>query len=347
MSRVELDDVRGAALRPLGVWGTVALVLCTTGALPARAAPPGGPSAAPSTLPPVEVVAPAPLPGGAVPTAWLPTNVQSASGADLARAQATNLGEFHDAAFAGVHAASSQSNPFQLDLAFRGIGVSPLLGSANGLAVLVDGVRVNESFGDVVLWDLVPTFAIDTVQLVPGASPAFGPNALGGSLLVRSRSGRTSPGLGAALAGGSFGRERAELTYGGTRGAFDAFVGAGYGAEDGWRDRSPTEVRQFHAQGGWSGDDARLSASYTRAANRLAGNGLAPEALLAADPDAVYTWPDVSRPELDFGRLAAEWRVGDVALDAHAYLRRLDLGTENGDVEFDDGDTPADASDDG
>ena len=39
-----------------------------------------------------------------------------------------------------------------------------MLGSAQALAIYQNGMRVNESFGEVVQWDLVPDFAINNMQ---------------------------------------------------------------------------------------------------------------------------------------------------------------------------------------
>jgi iron complex outermembrane receptor protein len=55
--------------------------------------------------------------------------------------------------------------------------------------VYQNGSRVNEAFGDVVQWDTIPEFAIDSIQLIPGSNPAFGLNALGGALSVRMKNG--------------------------------------------------------------------------------------------------------------------------------------------------------------
>jgi hypothetical protein len=59
---------------------------------------------------------------------------------------------------------------------------SSLLGAAQGLPVYVDGVRVNESFGDTVNWDLIPDSAIAGIDLIPGSNLAFCLNTLGGAL---------------------------------------------------------------------------------------------------------------------------------------------------------------------
>ena len=50
----------------------------------------------------------------------------------------------------------------------------PLLGTPQGLSVFLDGVRVNEAFGDVVHWDLIPNTAIANMALVPGSQGASG-----------------------------------------------------------------------------------------------------------------------------------------------------------------------------
>ena len=43
-----------------------------------------------------------------------------------------------------------QGNPFQLDLNYRGQRLSSVLGSAQGISAYLDGVRINEAFGDVI-----------------------------------------------------------------------------------------------------------------------------------------------------------------------------------------------------
>src|SRR5919205_547119 len=71
--------------------------------------------------------------------------------------------EFLDRAFDSVSINASQNNPFQPDVNFRGFSASPLLGTPQGLSVFTDGVRVNEAFGDVVNWDLIPRNAISSI----------------------------------------------------------------------------------------------------------------------------------------------------------------------------------------
>ena len=57
-----------------------------------------------------------------------------------------------------------------------------LLGTPQGLSVFLDGMRINEAFGDTVAWDLVPQIAIANAMLVPGSNPVYGLNTLGGAI---------------------------------------------------------------------------------------------------------------------------------------------------------------------
>ncbi len=211
----------------------------------------------------------------------------------------------------------------------------------------MDGVRVNESFGDTVLWDLIPTLAIERIDLIPGSNPVFGLNTLGGALSLRTRSGRGDSGASLALSGGSFARKNADFSAGGSRGNWDGFAAASYYKEDGWRDHSPSEVQQIFLKGGYTGESTNWSLSYTRADNTLVGNGLAPESLLDERYEAVYTYPDRTQPQLDFLNLTNRTQLrDDLALTASAYWRQLDIETFNGDAEFNDGGTPTDPGDD-
>ena len=78
------------------------------------------------------------------------------------------------------------------DLRYRGFEASPLQGTAQGLAVYQNGVRVNEAFGDTVNWEVIPQTAIARLDLWSN-NPVFGLNALGGAINVIMKK-RFSPG---------------------------------------------------------------------------------------------------------------------------------------------------------
>src|SRR6266571_4725771 len=131
------------------------------------------------------------------PVSQVPANVQTVTDRRLEALPTPALPDFLERGMGGIVSATSQGNPFQSDVSFRGFSASPLLGTPQGLSVYVDGVRVNESFGDVVNWDLIQKNALSSVTLIPGSNPAFGLNTLGGALAIITKSGSTYPGLSA------------------------------------------------------------------------------------------------------------------------------------------------------
>jgi len=289
----------------------------------------------------IEIIGISPVPGSGVARDRVPANVQTADDQDLRRTQSRNLADFLTTALPGVSANEIQGNPYQVDLNFRGFTASPLLGTPQGLSVYQDGVRVNEAFGDVVAWDLIPQGAIASMTLLPGANPLFGLNTLGGALVLETKRGDTHPGTEASLEGGSFGRIETELSHGRRLGETGhLFLAANAMNEDGWRDHSPSRVRQIFAKGG-----ARLGAldwdlALTHADNSLIGNGLLPETLLEADREQIYTRPDRTDNRMTMLAFNGRWDVSATQrLAATAYLRRLDAHTLNGDLN-DDYDPP-------
>jgi len=108
----------------------------------------------------------------------VPSNVQTADSQDMKRAQTTDVADYLKQKLQRVNVNESADNPFQLDINYHGFTASPLLGTPEGLSVYLDGVRVNESFGDTVNWDLIPESAISTASLISGSNPVFGLNTL-------------------------------------------------------------------------------------------------------------------------------------------------------------------------
>lgn len=289
----------------------------------------------------VHVVGTTPLAGVGVPREQVPANVQSVAGERIAESGALHLGEFMARQLPGVNINETQGNPLQPDLHYRGFAASPLLGTPQGLSVFVDGVRVNEPFGDTVNWDLLPRAAIAGIDLVPGSNPAFGLNTLGGALAVRTKSGDTHPGTRIEGAGGSFGRKKGAFEHGGSgAGGLAWYVAAEHFDEDGWRDFSPSRASQLFGKLSKKSDLVDLDLSLTRASTRLTGNGLVPESMREAHRDSVFTHPDRTENELTQLALSGRWWLGDAdSLTTTLYHRRTRTRTLNGDAndEFEDG----------
>ena len=155
------------------------------------------------SLAPVEVIGTQPLPGIGQPRNEIAAPVQSATSQQMRQSGALDLSDFMNRALGGVHVNDMQGNPYQLDVNYRGYTASPLLGTPQGLSVYMDGVRMNQPFGDVVSWDLIPKGAIASLTLMPGSNPLFGLNTLGGALSVQTKDGRSHPGTSLELTLGS------------------------------------------------------------------------------------------------------------------------------------------------
>ena len=306
--------------------------------------PAAEPPPAASVLPAVEVrgkrlIDVGPLPGLAVTVDQIPGNIQSATSKSLRVSRALNIADHMNQQLQGISANDYAGNPFQLDINYRGFTASPEIGTPQGLSVFVDGVRVNEPFGDVVNWDLIPVNAIDRFDLFPGSNPLFGLNTLGGALSVRMKTGITAPGFESQVLGGSFGRRQLQLSGGGHAGEFAAFGAATVFHESGWRDDSPSDVRQLYARGDWSRERFGINASLLAADNRLIGNGLIPTELLAQRREAVFTSPDQTKNRLVQESLGATIDIDERQnLVLRGYHRSSDRRALNGDIYegFDD-----------
>ncbi len=162
----------------------------------------------------VEVVGTSPLPGIGIEEDRLPYDVQNVTAKDIERSRTLNLTDYMARNLSGITINEVQGSPFQADIAYRGFRLSGILGSAQGMSVYLDGVRVNEPFGDVINWDMSPEAAIGNVSLFPGSNPIYGLNTLGSALAFTTKSGKTAPGTSVKVQAGSFGRKRADVSYG-------------------------------------------------------------------------------------------------------------------------------------
>jgi outer membrane receptor protein involved in Fe transport len=290
----------------------------------------------------VEVIGTTPLPGLGTPLREVPANVQVLGSKDIRRQGQANLSETLEHNPASVTVNAAQGNPYQTDISFRGFTASPLLGTPQGLSVFQDGVRINEPFGDVVNWDLLPQSAISSIQLIPGSNPVFGLNTLGGALAIYTKSGSGNPGTAVELSGGSFGRATATLEHGGVAGDWDWFVTANVSHEHGWARHDPSRVEQLFGKLGYQTEVTDLDLSFTGASNRLEGTQTLPRSFLD-DPRQAYTFPDVNRDRA--GMLAlkgSHFLAKGVLLGGNAYCRRTLDRSMSSDVNDDFGEPDPD-----
>ena len=162
----------------------------------------------------IDVISTTPLKGSDVSKNKVPAPVQTATDKDIAKTNAVNITDFMNRGLGSVFVNETQGNPFQPDVNYRGYTASPLLGTPQGLSVYMDGVRLNQPFGDVVSWDLIPKSAISSLTLVQGSNPLFGRNTLGGALSLQTKDGKHNAGTSVQGLGGSYGRYAFEFEHG-------------------------------------------------------------------------------------------------------------------------------------
>jgi outer membrane receptor protein involved in Fe transport len=288
----------------------------------------------------VEVISTTPLPGVDLPLNEIAAPAQSLHQEDLRNSGALDLSDFLNRRLTNVHINEIQGNPFQPDVNYRGYTASPLLGTPQGISVYMDGVRLNQPFGEVVSWDLIPRIAISSTTLMPGSNPLFGLNTLGGALSIQTKnglrdSGGSSGGLQATY--GSHVRRALEFEYGGSnsKGWHWYFAGNRFG-EHGWRTDSHTDVRQAFAKIGRQDAKNSVSLTVALANNSMNGNALQEQGLLARDYSSIYTRPDNTHNQSAFLNLEARRTVSSrLLLSGNVYYRDIQTRTLNADINED------------
>ena len=281
----------------------------------------------------IHVIAVTPVQGANLPEMMIPYNVQSTTSGELDRTQSLSITDFMNRNMTGVTINSATNNPLQPNLQFRGFTASPLLGGSQGVSVYLDGVRVNEVFGDSVNWDLIPEELISTMSVISGANPVFGLNTLGGAIDIRSKNGFTDPGLHAEVSGGSFGRNESTIQGGGNDGTWGYYLLANHFEERGWRDYSNSNATAFTAAFSWRADKASADLHLAHSETKLNGNGASPIGAIEIRPESVFTAPD--RTQNYYSLISAQGSyefTADSTLSATAFERQVNTRSYNGDA---------------
>jgi outer membrane receptor protein involved in Fe transport len=310
---------------------------------PAQAA--SATEAAATELPSIIVVGTTPLLGIGTPLEKVPANVQTIRGREIEQQHAPTITGYLANNAVSVDTNDAQGNSSQTDINYRGFTASPLLGTPQGLSVFLDGVRVNEPFGDVVNWDLIPQAAISTIQLIPGSNPTFGLNTLGGAVVVATKNGRSNPGGNAEVSAGSWGRKTAQVEQGGTIGSnLDYYFTANVTNDNGWADHNSSRLRQAFGKLRYTDADTTISLSMGGADNTLNGSQTIPSSFLDNRKQA-YTYPDTNQNQVGYLTLSGDhYFTPNIELSGNVYYRHYrnqntssNVNDEFGTVE-DDGD---------
>ncbi|MBF5039417.1 TonB-dependent receptor [Methylophilus sp. 13] len=252
-----------------------------------------------------------PLPGLGLTKEEIPGNVQSISAKEIKEAHSLSITDLMNRKLQSVTVNDYQGNPFQMDVQYRGFTAGPQIGTPQGLSVFIDGIRVNEPFGDIVNWDMIPMNALASVDVFPGSNPIFGLNTLGGAFSLKTKDGFNNAGADAEVLTGSFGRKQLQVEGGWNNGTVGLFAAGNFFLEDGWRQNSPSKVNQLFTKASYRGDKLDLNLSTLLVQTDLTGNGLLPSQMYDQDRSSVYSSPDTTKNRLGQFQLSGSYFVND------------------------------------
>ena len=232
----------------------------------------------------------------------------------------------------GVLLIDAGGNNIRSQLDYRGFGAGSITGFPQGLAVYQNGIRVNEVFGDVVNWDLIPTNGISDITIVSG-NPIYGLNALGGAGVIRMKDGFEFQGVEIDAQFGSFGYKELGTQVGVQSGNWAFYFAGQHIDEDGWRDFSPADVQRLYADLGVKGSKVEAHFNITWADSSAGVTAATPVELLAIEQSRTFTSPQITDLEVLMPSINAKVDVTEtLQFSGLAYYRRFKSSVVDGNV---------------
>jgi outer membrane receptor protein involved in Fe transport len=278
----------------------------------------------------VPVTTPLPGPTKGTDVDKVPSGVSFIDTREIARTDSLNVTDALEKYVPSVDVSEVTGNPFNPTVQYRGFVASPIDGTPQGLAVYQNGVRINEAFGDTVNWGLIPTTAIRSISVVPN-NPAFGLNALGGAINVQMKDGFNYHGAEINTMGGSYGRIQGSAQWGKQVDSY-AVYGALEGVHDnGFRNFSPTDIRRFYSDVGYSKDGNEFHLNMGLADNKFGATATVPAELLNPFWGATYTTPQTTNNQVGYVNLTGKVEATPSwTIDGVAHLRFFNQKTVDG-----------------
>jgi iron complex outermembrane recepter protein len=288
------------------------------------------PSAA-EELPTVEVVATAPL-GATTNTLNVPTEVQALDSTDIETLNQDVITQDLARRTPGVDVTDELGSPLSQALNFRGQTASPVPGTPEGLAVYMNGVRINEAYGDVVNWAFLPTVAIDQAQIVTG-NPVFGLNALAGAVVMNMKNGFTWQGTQFNLQGGSDYTVQGSAQYGITKGNWAYYVALEGVRTNGYRYFGQSDVERSYADVGYRAEGNEVHLAVNAAADGIGAAGTTPLDLVQENPWADFNLPGATQNSVAMITLSDESSItSTLKFNGNAYFRDYSAAHQDGNV---------------
>ncbi len=306
--------------------GTAGGLMCVSTA--ALAAGGGAPPVV--ELPTIDIFSTSPLSGTGVDVTKVPAAVTQIDSKQIERQKSPNIVDSLAKYTPSIAVQNVSGNDFQPDVFFRGFDASPVSGTPQGIAVYQNGARLNESFGDTVNWDLIPTAAVKSIDVISN-NPAFGLNALGGAIAVTMKDGFNFHGTTLDLMGGSFGRAQGSLQYGKQVGPWATYVAIEGAHDNGYRQFGASDIRRLYGDIGYKAPGAEFHINFGAAKNSFGAAATSPIELLQQNWGAVYTTPQSSLNQVGYVNATANVDVTKTwSLQADAHVRSFYQSTLDG-----------------
>ncbi len=238
-------------------------------------------------LPPIEVV------GGIRPTAGptvgsgIPARVTTLNAEDVDAYEPRVLSDA-TRQLSGFSTYDDLGSPYKLNISSRGFYSSPVVGLPQGVAIFLDGVRMNEPEASQVNFDLLPMDHIQRIEVLSGNGSLLGRNALGGAINLVTARGHGPTQSTIELSGGSFGAapRRRATSRGSPPAASTGTSAATYNREDGWRDVTGAEEYSGFVSGGKLGERAVSTSRGMYSNSNVQTAGSLPESIFESSPDS-------------------------------------------------------------
>ncbi|MGH7581071.1 MAG: TonB-dependent receptor, partial [Gemmatimonadales bacterium] len=273
-------------------------------------------------LPPIEVVGSIRPDAGPTVGSGVPARVTTLGAEDVDAYEPRVLSDALRQV-AGFSTYDDLGSPYKLNISSRGFYSSPVVGLPQGVAVFLDGVRMNEPEASQINFDLLPMDHIQRIEVLSGNGSLLGRNALGGAInLVTARgTGPTRANL--ELSGGSFGAFRGEANVSGlTPGGFDWYAGGNYNREDGWRKVTGAEEYSGFVNLGKLGQTNGIRFQGMYGNSRVETAGSLPETIFTSSPDSNLSANDYEDLWAFQGSVQGYQQVGGGRASGTVYFRR-------------------------
>ena len=232
----------------------------------------------------------------------------------------------------GIDVNDELGSPLSQSLNFRGQTASPVPGTPQGLAVYMNGVRINEAYGDVVNWAFIPTVAVDTAQVVTG-NPVFGLNALAGAVVMNMKNGFTWQGTEFNLQGGSDYTVQGSGQYGIQKGNWAYYVALEGVRTNGYRYFGQSDVERSYADIGYRAEGNEVHLAVNAAATGIGAAGTTPLALVEQNPWADFNLPGAMQNSVAMVTLSDQSALSStLQFNGNVYFRDYSAAHQDGNI---------------